>query len=46
VKLLCGWETDCVFERYLIRNEANLARADAKRFKGSSGKVGAFQRKP
>jgi len=27
VKLLCGWETDSVFERYLIRNEANLARA-------------------
>lgn len=34
VKLLCGWETDSVFERYLIRNEANLARAVAKRFNG------------
>ena len=32
VKLLCGWETDSVFERDLIRNEANLARAVAKRF--------------
>lgn len=34
VKLLCGWETDSVFERYLIRNEANIARAVAKRFNG------------
>lgn len=32
VKLLCGWNTDSVFERYLVRNNADLERAVAKRY--------------
>lgn len=32
VKLLCGWNTDSVFERYLVRNNADLEKAVAKRY--------------
>ncbi len=32
VKLLCGWNTDSVFERYLVRNNADLEKAVARRF--------------
>ena len=42
IMALCGWETQAMFKRYCIRDEAALERAAGKRFNGT----GAAQTAP